>query len=127
MDLYKRIAMINLSEDRDDLTDELYDRFGEMPKPASNLLDIAYIRALAMKCGVIKIDQVGTEVHIYPVKFDWTVWSELSRANGGKIKVIMSSSPYLNYRFSGNDKIIPAIEKLFEEYLRLEKELGEGE
>ena len=127
MELYKRIAMINLSEDRDDLTDELYDRFGEMPKPASNLLDIAYIRALAMKCGVIKIDQVGTEVHIYPVKFDWTVWSELSRANGGKIKVIMSSSPYLNYRFSGNDKIIPAIEKLFEEYLRLEKELGEGE
>ncbi|MBQ8005672.1 MAG: transcription-repair coupling factor, partial [Clostridia bacterium] len=124
MELYKRIAMIGSPEDRDDITDELYDRFGDMPKSAKNLLDIAYIRAKAMECGVIKIDQVGTEVHIYPVKFDWAIWSELGRLNGGKIKVIMSSSPYLNFRFSGGDKILPAMERLFEDYLRLQKEMA---
>ncbi len=125
MGLYKHIAMITSKEDREDLIDELFDRYGEMPKATSNLLDVAYIRALAMKCGILKIDQVGTEVHIYPVKFNWTVWSELSGKNSGKIKVIMSSSPYLNYRFSGNDKILSALEKLFEDYLALEKELSE--
>ena len=125
MELYKRIAMIETNEDRDDITDELYDRFGDMPKPARNLLDIAYIRARAVKCGVLKIDQVGTEVHIYPVKFDWGIWSELGRMNGGRIKVIMSSSPYLNFRFSGGDNILEAMERLFENYLRLEGEMKE--
>ncbi len=125
MGLYKHIAMISSREDREDLIDELFDRYGEMPRAAANLLDVAYIRALAMKCGILKIDQVGTEVHIYPVKFNWSVWSELSGKNSGKIKVIMSSSPYLNYRFSGNDKILPALERLFEDYLVLEKELSE--
>ncbi len=122
MGLYKHIAMITTPEDRDDLIDELYDRYGEIPRSAKNLLDVAYIRALAMKCGILKIDQVGTEVHIYPVKFDWSVWSELSQKNSGKIKVIMSSSPYLNYRFSGNDKILPALEKLFEDYLKFDSQ-----
>ncbi len=125
MGLYKHIAMISTPEDRDDLIDELYDRYGEIPKATKNLLDVAYIRALAMKCGILKIDQVGTEVHIYPVKFNWSVWSELSNKNSGKIKVIMSSSPYLNYRFSGNDKILSSLERLFEDYLALEKELYE--
>ncbi|MBE6538764.1 MAG: transcription-repair coupling factor [Ruminococcaceae bacterium] len=127
MELYKRIAMIDTTEDREDLIDELYDRFGDLPRPARNLVDIAYIRAKAIACGVLKIDQVGTEVHIYPVKFDWGIWSELSRLNGGKIKVIMSSSPYLNFRFTGSDKINESLEKLFEDYLRLEKEEKDGE
>ncbi len=125
MELYKRIAMIETPEDRDDITDELYDRFGDIPRCTENLLDIAYIRAKAIKCGVLKIDGVGTEVHIYPVKFNWAVWTELGRMNGGKIKVIMSSSPYLNFRFSGGDKILPALEKLFEDYIRLEREFAE--
>lgn len=123
MGLYKRIAMIETSEDRDDLTDELYDRFGDIPKPARNLLDIAYIRARAVNCGILKIDQTGNEVHIYPVKFDWNIWTELSGINNGKIKVIMSSSPYLNYRLSSGDNILEKIERLFEDYLRLEKEM----
>ncbi len=125
MELYKRIAMIENDADRDDLLDELYDRFGDLPSPAKNLLDIAFIRAKAIECGVLKIDQVGTEVHIYPVKFNWTVWTGLSRMNGGKIKVIMSSSPYLNYRLSGSDKVLQTIEKLFLDYLELEKETEE--
>ncbi|MEE0969171.1 MAG: transcription-repair coupling factor [Clostridia bacterium] len=125
MELYKRIAMIESDEDRDDITDELYDRFGDIPKPAKNLLDIALIRAKAIDCGVLKIDNVGNEVHIFPLKFNWAVWSELSRMNEGKIKVIMSSSPYLNFRFSGGDKILPVLERLFCDYLRLENEMKE--
>ncbi len=126
MEFYKRIAMISTPEDRDDLTDELYDRYGDMPNAVKNLLDIAYIRALAMRCGILKIDQSGTEVHIYPMQFNWNVWPELSRTNGGRIKVIMSSSPYLNFRFAQKEKNLPVLEKLFEDYLSLEKELNDG-
>ena len=127
MELYKRIAMIETNEDREDIADELYDRYGDMPRSTCNLLDIAYIRARAIKCGVLKIDQTGTEVHIYPLKFNWGIWSELGRMNGGKIKVVMSSSPYLNFRFSDGDKLLKTLEQLFEDYIRLEAEEKNGE
>jgi len=33
----------------------MLDRFGDLPSEASNLLDIAYIRNMASKCGINKV------------------------------------------------------------------------
>ena len=38
-----------------DMQDELIDRFGEMPKSAINLLNIAFIKAIAHRCKVTEI------------------------------------------------------------------------
>ncbi|MBR4142662.1 MAG: transcription-repair coupling factor, partial [Firmicutes bacterium] len=55
LSMYKRIAAITSEEDKFEVTDELLDRFGDLPKPAENLLDIAFIRYMASKCGVSKV------------------------------------------------------------------------
>ena len=47
LDIYKRIAGIENVRERDDMKDELLDRFGEIPKPVDNLLRIALIRVAA--------------------------------------------------------------------------------
>lgn len=47
LDIYKRIAGIESSKERDDMKDELLDRFGEIPKSVDNLLRIALIRVSA--------------------------------------------------------------------------------
>ncbi len=47
LDIYKRIAGIEDEKERDDMRDELLDRFGEIPKSADNLLRIALIRTAA--------------------------------------------------------------------------------
>ena len=47
LDIYKRIAGIENGRERDDMRDELLDRFGEIPKPVDNLLRIALIRVAA--------------------------------------------------------------------------------
>ncbi len=47
LDIYKRIAGIENRKERDDMRDELLDRFGEIPKSVENLLRIALIRVAA--------------------------------------------------------------------------------
>ncbi len=47
LDIYKRIASIENMKERDDMKDELLDRFGEIPKSVDNLLRIALIRVAA--------------------------------------------------------------------------------
>ncbi len=47
LDIYKRIAGIENEKERDDMKDELLDRFGEIPKSVDNLLRIALIRVSA--------------------------------------------------------------------------------
>ncbi|MBR6478812.1 MAG: transcription-repair coupling factor [Lachnospiraceae bacterium] len=49
LDIYKRIASIENEKERDDMRDELLDRFGEIPVSADNLLRIALIRENAHK------------------------------------------------------------------------------
>ena len=45
LDIYKRIAGIQNEEEKDEMLDELIDRFGEPPKPVQNLLLIAQMKA----------------------------------------------------------------------------------
>ena len=127
MELYKRIAMIENEADRDDIIDELYDRFGDMPRPAKNLLEVAYIRALAIKHGIIKLDQVGTEVKIYPSEFKYDVWAEVNRRSGGKLRMIISSSPHFLFRFGGGENVLDLLENLFICYGKVEDELNAEE
>ncbi len=47
LDIYKRIAGIENTKERDDMKDELLDRFGAVPKSVDNLLRIALIRVAA--------------------------------------------------------------------------------
>ncbi|MBQ2802753.1 MAG: transcription-repair coupling factor, partial [Lachnospiraceae bacterium] len=47
LDIYKRIAGIENQKERDDMRDELLDRFGAIPKSVENLLRIALIRVSA--------------------------------------------------------------------------------
>ena len=55
LDIYKRIAGIESLKERDDMKDELLDRFGEIPKPVDNLLRIALIRVAAHKLFITEV------------------------------------------------------------------------
>ncbi len=55
MEMYKRIASIVTDEDRADVTDELIDRYGELPPAAETLLDVSQLRALCNRLGVSQV------------------------------------------------------------------------
>lgn len=55
LDIYKRIAGIESIKEKDDMKDELLDRFGTIPKSVDNLLRIALIRVSAHKMYMTEI------------------------------------------------------------------------
>jgi transcription-repair coupling factor (superfamily II helicase) len=62
LEMYKRISSIYSEDDRSEVTDELIDRFGDIPRETENLLDIAMIRNKASRCGVSKVMQQRSDV-----------------------------------------------------------------
>ena len=62
MDLYRRIAALRGSEDAAELTDELLDRYGDVPAPVTALLNVALLRAAAARAGISDITQRGTQL-----------------------------------------------------------------
>ena len=62
LELYKRISSIESKDEMEDMTDELIDRFGEMPKAVHNLLYVAYLKSLAHHAYMTDVKQKGEKV-----------------------------------------------------------------
>ena len=127
MALYKRIALIRNKDDYHDIVDELVDRYGELPKPAKNLLTIALIRGLALSIGIEEISADGGSVKIYPSKFDLDVWSELSDVFDGAIKIVLNSKAYVSVFLKKAPKPLDFVLHVLEKYGEIEKKLSEEE
>ncbi len=92
LDIYKRIAEVETEGEREDMLDELTDRFRKPPKCVINLLDIAYIRSRAHKAYITSIEELGDD---YVIKMF------------GKAKVDPSKIPDLIVNEKGNLKFVP--------------------
>ncbi|MCR5809409.1 MAG: transcription-repair coupling factor [Clostridiales bacterium] len=53
--MYKRIAAISDVDSMRDVQDELIDRYGDIPKPVQNLLDISLLKAKAEEAGLASV------------------------------------------------------------------------
>ena len=62
LSLYKRISFIENEEQRDDMIDELQDRYGNIPPSLLRLLDVALLRNKAKKSKVTLIEQRGFQI-----------------------------------------------------------------
>ncbi|WP_034486727.1 transcription-repair coupling factor [Actinomadura oligospora] len=67
LDAYRRIAAITSDEEIAAVADELKDRFGPLPVPVLNLLEVARFRAKARKAGLSEVTVQGTFVKFAPV------------------------------------------------------------
>ena len=117
MGLYKKIALIENEYDRLDIMDEMIDRYGDMPKPTQNLLMIALIRANALKCGIASITQDGGEFKITPNHIDIDLWSDVEEKFDGKMKIILSSKPYISMRPSKSADALKVLNRALENYV----------
>ena len=57
LEVYKRIASIRTAEQRDDIEDELIDRFGDEPQCVANLVAVAYLKAMCQSIGIDRVIQ----------------------------------------------------------------------
>ncbi len=59
MEMYKKIASIDGQDARDDLIEELIDRFGDPAKPVMNLIDIAQLKNVCSRLGIDMVTSKG--------------------------------------------------------------------
>jgi transcription-repair coupling factor (superfamily II helicase) len=118
VNFYKRIALIENEFDRDDVMDEMVDRYGMPPKPAENLLLIALIRATAIRAGVSSIVQEGNAVRIYLHKFLPNEWMAVSADFPGKMRILaFDGTPCLMIRLAPKDDVLALVYKMLGKYL----------
>lgn len=119
IEIYKKIAAILNKDDILDITEELIDRFGTIPKEINNLIEVAYIKTLCKKVGIKAITQVGKIIKIEFIsseKLDTNIMNYLLNKYSNMIKFDVSKEPILKYRLSNDEqiKILNEIKLLFE-------------
>ena len=64
VEMYKKIASVRTDADRDDLIEELIDRFGDPNRPVMNLIDIAQMKNLCSRIGIDLVTMKGDKIHM---------------------------------------------------------------
>jgi transcription-repair coupling factor (superfamily II helicase) len=101
IEMYKRIASIQDEQDVLDVEDELIDRFGDIPIPVSNLIKIAHVKALALKCGFSSVQEKNDAVifqFIDGMRANFEVIGKLMEKYKRKLLFTASNNPYITYR-----------------------------
>ena len=57
VEMYKKIASIRSNDSREDLIEELIDRFGDPNRPVMNLIEIAQLKSLCSRIGIDLVTQ----------------------------------------------------------------------
>ncbi len=70
LSLYRRLASIERIEELEDITQELRDRFGTMPRPAENLLYMVRVKILATKAEIDSISTQGRQIVVKPKRVE---------------------------------------------------------
>jgi len=102
MDIYKKIAHIENSEDLDDLADELMDRFGEIPRPADTLMYVSLARALCSQARIPKIEHKGQTISIIPEQLDPMRWAKAASETSVQLTFQMAGRACVNYKIKGS-------------------------
>ncbi len=106
IDIYKKIAAVQCDDDASEISDELIDRYGDLPRAVNNLIDIALVKALAKNAGIYEINQTGTNVmfRFNKGEMDLETIAGLVQKMPAKILFSASEKPYITFRAAQIEK-----------------------
>ncbi len=118
MEMYKKISLIENREDMLEVTDELTDRYGEMPLECENLLDVALCRGLLRAIKISRLSFDGANLLFQSSeKPDLATWSEVIVAYPTLI-FKNAQKTEISYRLPKGQKPIKTAIGILEEYLK---------
>ena len=68
LEAYKKLAQVVSEEELAQVQEELVDRYGPVPEPVSNLIEVARLRVLARRAGIGEIGAQGQFIRFAPVR-----------------------------------------------------------
>ncbi len=121
LELYKRIASVETSEEYGDVLEELIDRFGDPPQSVTNLLDISLLKAEAEGAGIDRVTVRAGEA-----KLRFAPHSRLSGTDllailqsNRRLKLLPGATSVVEWKHPGEDssavvhRIAPVIAEMF--------------
>lgn len=127
LDVYKRIAEIETEPERDDMVDELIDRFGEPPQSVCNLLEIALLKAKAHDAYITAIVEKANQIRItmFPqAKVATDKIPDLLAVYQGKLRFVPETTPYFVYQ-QKEEPLLRQLSELVNEMQKIKEEENE--
>lgn len=103
LDIYRRIAGIQNSEDALDVLDELTDRFGKPPAVVQGLIDIALMRNMASGIGIYEVKQRDECLMFYKSGMSMDFLKPLIEQLKGRVKLSAGNQPYVSVKVTGKE------------------------
>ena len=85
LDAYRKLAAVIDEESLTAVRDELVDRFGELPTPVLNLLEVARFRIGARRAGLGEVALAGSNIRFAPVELPESAQLRLQRLYPGTL------------------------------------------
>jgi len=118
IEIYKKIAAAENKDDIFDITEEIIDRFGNIPVQVDNLLKISYIKSLSKRIKIKSIAQAGNTVNIEMTKdyLSQDIIEFLIKNYYEKISFVGTNEPIIKYKLDSLEqmKILRELEEFLE-------------
>ncbi len=95
---YRRISAIKTEEDKLDVTDELLDRYGDLPQAAVDLIEVAYLKNQAAEMGFSEISEQNDRLLLYCGSLNESVSKIITGSLKQRVLFSAGSRPYLSVR-----------------------------
>ena len=117
MEMYKKISLIRVPEDAEDIIDEFTDRFGDIPRETETLIKISLIRALASKARIRKVESSQGVLSFVTEKPELSIWSELFGKWEGLTFRPSAGAPTVAYRLKRGESDVGKAVQILTDYV----------
>ena len=108
IEIYQMIALCKNEEDIQNVTDEIIDRYGQIPYEIENLINVARVKILAKEKYITKVNQKMQNILFFfdSDKFNMDVLDKLLKVYRNRIKFSPSKDPYITFKLSDPKKVL---------------------
>ncbi|MBR2972707.1 MAG: transcription-repair coupling factor [Clostridia bacterium] len=123
LEMYKKIASAASETDKEDLIDELIDRFGEPPQSVINLIDVSLIRELANKAQMTDVIEKGPKIYMYfdakaPINPEKI--AKVAATFRGRMFFNSGGRPFISFTYSSKEKCLSELKAVLNHYNSLD-------
>ncbi|MGG3883919.1 transcription-repair coupling factor [Brevibacillus panacihumi] len=132
IEMYKKFVAVSSLEDVEDLSEELLDRFGTIPKPVENLLTISRLRVYALQHHITEISQKNPDeikLYLHPSQnenIDGGALFAMTSGWGRRVGLFGGQQIVITVKVKGlqEDEGVQLVEKLLRQFHQVRKDTG---
>ncbi|MBQ3551291.1 MAG: transcription-repair coupling factor [Clostridia bacterium] len=108
---YRRIAAIRTNEDVLDVTDELLDRYGDLPQVVNDLIQVSFLKNKAAEMGITEISDQNGRLLLYCGALTESISRLLTSNIKRRVMFSAGSKPYVSVRLEEKQHILDALKE----------------